>query len=206
MIIVGLTGGIATGKSTVGELFEEDYGARRIDADQVSRYVVQPGMPALKAIVDAYGADVLQSDGTLDRAALRSLVFASPAARKELEAITHPAIRQEIARRIALALESGVQVTLVEAALLVETGTYKIYPELFVVTCEPATQLLRIQQRDGVSEEAAAKIIAAQMPTAEKEAVATRVIRNDGDLNQLRREVQAAWDDLASRYRSLNRP
>jgi dephospho-CoA kinase len=197
MRVVGLTGGIASGKSTVGRLLAEK-GVPVIDADQVARDVVAPGEPALAALVDAFGEHILAPDGTLDRPRMRAAMTADPTVRERLSAITHPAIRAAIAQRLATLAADGTDVAVVEAALLVETGSHRMYPQLIVVSCAPETQLARLVARDGTTEEAARDLIATQLPLADKEAVATVVIRNDGDLDALRAATADAWDALST--------
>lgn len=192
MRLIGLTGGIATGKSTVGRLLRER-GATVIDADVVAREVVEPSTPTLAALVDALGEDILDASGRLDRTALRSRIATEPETRATLNAITHPAIQQVMAERVAQAMQDGAEVVVVEAALLVETGSYAIYPELWVVTCSPSTQRERLMARDGMTEEAADALIATQLPLADKEAVATTLLRNDGDPDQLAAAVDQAF-------------
>lgn len=190
--LIGLTGGIASGKSTVGRLLAEQHGAVLIDADQVARQVVEPGQPALAALVEALGSGILTADGQLDRAAMRQRISEEPATRSTLEGITHPAIRDAMLGQVQRAFGRGAELVVVEAALLVETGSYKHYPELWVVSCSEATQLERLVGRDGMSEEAARKLIATQLPAKEKEAVATTVIRNDGSAEDLAQAVARA--------------
>lgn len=198
MIPVGLTGGIASGKSAVARMLRER-GVPVIDADQVSRRVVEPGEPALDAIVARFGEEVLLPDGRLDRAALGRIVFADPEARRALEAITHPAIRAEVARWLQAQAEAGAAAAVVEAALLVEGGGYRLYPELIVVTCDPRTQLARLLARDELDEAAARQRLAAQLPSAEKARHATEHIVNDGSLADLERAVEAAWARILGR-------
>lgn len=197
MRVVGLTGGIATGKSTVARILR-DLGVPVVDADQVAREVVQPGQPALARIVEAFGPDVLDSTGQLDRATLRQRVTHDAEARRALESITHPAIRERMAERLVALAQRGEPAAVVEAALLVETGSYRQYPALIVVTCDPELQLRRLMARDATSEADARAIIAAQLPLADKEAVATHVIRNDGDVSALRRQTQDVWRDIVA--------
>ena len=192
MRLIGLTGGIASGKSTVGRLLAEQHGATVIDADQVSRDIMQPGSPTLLAVLDALGHHLADDAGVLDRAALRAHIIADADARRTLEGITHPAIRTTILERIQQAVQTGAELIVVEAALLVETGSYRQYPELWVVTCDPVTQLERLTGRDGMDEPSARALIATQAPLADKEAVATTVIRNDGSLQDLERAVRDA--------------
>lgn len=196
MTVVGLTGGIGTGKSTVAALLR-DRGAAVIDADQVARDVVAAGQPALAQIVAAFGAEVLAPDGTLDRAAMRARIGRDPDARRTLEAITHPAIRAAIDARLAALAAAGAPLAIVEAALMVETGSYRLYDQVVVVTCAPERQLARVMARDGGDEAQARAIIGAQLPLAEKERVATHLIRNNGELVDLERQVDQLWAALS---------
>ena len=194
-VIVGLTGGIATGKSTVAAILRE-LGAVVIDADLVSRDVVRPGSEGLVAIVAAFGDSVLTSDGELDRPKLREIVVADPDRRRQLERITHPLIRAEIANRVKDAVLGGASSVFVEAALLVETGGAALYPHLWVVTCAPEVQRHRLMARESCDEETALAWISTQMPLEEKVRHATQVVVNDGDVDQLRRRVSRAFDVL----------
>ena len=196
MRVLGLTGGIACGKSTVARRFREAWDITVVDADQAARTVVEPGTPALVALVRAFGSDILGPDGTLDRAAMRTRIIHDADARKTLEAITHPAILGAVASSLSTAAAAGASVGMVEAALLVETGGYKRYDGLVVVTCQASTQLHRVMARDGVDEAAARAIIATQLPLSDKEAVADWVIRNDGDLQALYEQVDALAQEL----------
>ncbi|MFT6145673.1 MAG: dephospho-CoA kinase [Myxococcota bacterium] len=191
MRLIGLTGGIATGKSAVGRLLGA-HGATVIDADSVAREVVEPGTSTLTALVDALGAGILDEAGRLDRRALRARIASEPETRATLNRITHPAIQLAMAQRVAEAMTAGVQLVVVEAALLVETGSYILYPELWVVTCTPATQRARLMARDGMTEVGADAMIATQLPLADKEAVSTTLLRNDSDAAALAAAVDAA--------------
>jgi len=188
--VVGLTGGIATGKSTVGRRLAE-LGLPVIDADQVAREVVEPGQPALDALVAAMGEGILDADGRLDRAAMRARIASDPDAKKQLEAVTHPAILSTILTWLQARAAAGAEVAVVEAALMVETGSYRNYPVLLIVTCDPADQLARLMARDGMGEVDARRLIGTQLPLADKEAVATHVIRNDGTREELLAKVDA---------------
>ncbi len=194
MRLIGLTGGIATGKSTVARLLRA-HGAVTIDADQVARLVVEPGKPALDAVVSAFGQDVLLPDGTLDRASMRQRIATDPAAKTTLERITHPAILHEITRQVTALGDSGARVIVVEAALMVESGSYRNYPDLLVVTTQPEVQRRRLVARDGPA--LADALIAAQAPLAEKEAKATWIVHNDGDLQALETELDRIWPALS---------
>ncbi len=194
---VGLTGGIASGKTTVSNLFAA-LGVPVIDSDEIARAVVAPGEPALQAIARRFGAEVLQADGSLDRRRLRSLAFADPAARRDLEAITHPAIRAEMDRRSAAA---GGDYQVLAIPLLVEGGGRGRVDRVLVVDCPEDLQLRRVMARDGSSAPEARAMIAAQASRAARLAVADDVILNDGDLGALREQVQR----LHAQYRAAAR-
>lgn len=197
--VLGLTGGIACGKSTVADLFRE-HGVEIVDADRVARDVVAKGTPGLAAIVDAFGEEMLLPDGTLDRRRLGGVVFADAEKRKQLEAITHPLIAQEGMRRIAELQTSDAPYLLYEAALLVEGGSHENFPGLVVVTADPEIQLARLMERDGSTEEEARARIESQLPLARKEALADVVIRNDGHLQHLREAVDDAHRRIMGRF------
>jgi dephospho-CoA kinase len=193
--VIGLTGGIASGKSTVARMLAE-MGATIVDADQVARDVVRPGQPALTAIVAAFGAEILTSAGELDRQRLAARVFADPAARRELERITHPSISEATARRVADFEARGVPVVVYEASLLVEGGEHRGLAGLIVVAAPEAVQLRRMQERDGLSPEEAARRLAAQAPLRDKVAVADYVIDGSAPMETTRAQVAAAWSDI----------
>jgi dephospho-CoA kinase len=191
---IGLTGGIASGKSTVGRSFRA-LGATVVDADEVAREVVARGSDGLAEIVDAFGAGVLAADGALDRKALAAIVFEDEGARRRLERITHPRIFARSMQLMAEAAGRGDALAIYEAALLVENGSYKMMQALVVVAAQEATQIARVCARDGVDEAAARARLAAQLPLDQKVAVADYVIWNDGDRDALEartREVHAA--------------
>lgn len=192
MKIIGLTGGIATGKTTVARFLEE-LGAAVIDADQLSRDVVAPGSPALAKIVELFGSAVLAPDGSIDRQAVRGLVFGDPLKRKQLEAIMHPAIKVVSEQRLAAARAHGAAVAVYMAPLLIEAQATDRVDEVWVVTLRPEVQLERLMARDRCSREQAGQIIAAQMPLAEKEGYGVVVIDNSGSLEKTRDQVRAAW-------------
>ena len=178
--LVGLTGGIGTGKSTVAGLFAAR-GVPVMDADVLARDVVAPGQPAAADIAAAW-PDAIAANGRVDRKRLGAIVFSDPAARARLEAITHPRI-QELSRARAAALSAaGHTFALYEASLLVESGRWRELDGLIVVTASPATQIARVVRRDGVSEDQAHARLRAQLPQDDKVRVATHVIDNDGDL------------------------
>jgi dephospho-CoA kinase len=196
MLTVGLTGGIAVGKSTVMQTFAE-LGAVCFDADAIARSVVEPGRPALAAVARAFGPSVLFDDGTLDRAALGEIVFASPERRRDLEAILHPPIIAEQDRLIAeVRATSPDAIVIVDAALMIESGGYKRFDVVVVVHCTPEVQRERLIARNGLSAEEAERRISAQMPQSEKLTYATLAIDTSGTFDDTRQRTEAAWCEL----------
>jgi len=183
---IGLTGGIASGKSTVANLFAA-LGITIVDTDLLAREVVAPGSALLPRIAEHFGADVLQKDGSLDRAALRSRVFENPAERQWLERLTHPAIRELTDKRCESATSDYV---IVAIPLLVETAGAERFDRVLVVDCSPEIQLARLQARDGTTRAEAQRMLAAQATREQRLAVADDVITNDGDLAALREQVE----------------
>jgi dephospho-CoA kinase len=198
MRVIGLTGGIASGKSTAARTLME-LGARIVDADQVARDVVAPGQPALAEIVRSFGREMLQADGTLDRKKLGGVVFADPEKLRTLNAITHPRIGLETQARLAKLREEGVPVAVYEAALLVENGAHRGLDGLIVVACDEATQLRRLVGRDGYTEAEARARIAAQAPVADKVAAATWVVDTSGPLVETRQHLARVWEEILSK-------
>jgi dephospho-CoA kinase len=202
-LLVGLTGGIATGKSTVTRTFQE-LGCVVIDADVLAREVVEPGEPAHRAIVDEFGPEVVLPDGGLDRKKLGAIVFAEPASRRRLEAITHPEIRARFTRRLeALEAEGFDGIVIFDAPVMIESGNYRNMDRLVVVATDATTQAARLQARDVIGDEEAQRKIGSQMPVAEKAKLADYVIDNSGDraatAEQVRRVHEALRADLAAR-------
>ncbi len=192
MKIIGLTGGVATGKSTVAKQLTS-LGAIIIDADQLSRDAVAPGTPGLARITELFGPALLLPDGTLNRQALRALVFNDTVKRRQLEAILHPAIRELAEQHLAHARTGGAAVVVYMAPLLIEAGATDRVDEIWVVSVRPEVQLERLMARDRCSREQAAQIIAAQMPLVEKERYGVVVIDNSGSPEETREQVIAAW-------------
>ncbi len=179
-LLVGLTGGIATGKSTVAETLRS-LGAEVIDADQLARDVVAPGEPALAEIVREFG-DVRNADGTLDRKKLGAIVFHDSARRKRLEAITHPAIRDRFLARVTEQAARGYEgLVFFDAPVMIESGNYRNMDRLVVVFTDAATQRARLMARDGMAAGEATARIATQMPVVDKAKLADYVIDNTGD-------------------------
>lgn len=199
---IALTGGVASGKSTVARLFQA-LGAKLIDTDQIAREVVAPGTPALAQLAHRFGPGILQADGTLDRSRLRDIVFADPAARADLEAITHPAIRERVT---ALCASVGGPYQIVAVPLLVETNTQRNYDRVLVVDCDPALQVARLMQREGMRREEAQRILAAQAPRAARLAVADDVLPNDTDIAALAPKVESLHQRYLQLGRSLSAP
>ena len=199
MLKVGLTGGIAVGKSTVMSVLAE-IGAVCFDADAIARSVVEPGTPGLAAVVTEFGPEVLAPDGTLDRAALGRVVFADAARRSRLEAILHPPIIAEQDRLIAEAIARDPSaIVVVDAALMIESGGYKRFDALVVVHCDAEVQIERLMRRNGITREEALERIAAQMPQAEKLRYADYTIDTSGRLDDTRRRTEAVWAELVAR-------
>ena len=198
MLTVGLTGGIGSGKSTVSALLAS-YGAAVVDADLLAREVLAPGTPGLGAVVEAFGPDVLLSDGGLDRPALGSIVFGDPAQLARLNAIVHPLIAQLTAERFAAAAASGTAVLVHDVALLVENGLAASYDEVVVVVAGREAQLDRLVRLRGLTATDALTRMAAQVSDTRRLAVATRVLHNDGPPEALEAQVQALWAQLRRR-------
>ncbi|MFN2451172.1 MAG: dephospho-CoA kinase [Candidatus Dormibacteria bacterium] len=193
MRVIGLTGGIASGKSTVAAMLAE-HGAVVVDADRLAREVVAPGQPALAEVVATFGGQVLQPDGALDRTALGRLVFADDAARRRLEAITHPPVRTLMAQRVAEAVTcSGAPLVVADIPLLFEGGRGHEFSGVLLVAATEATQLRRLQERDGLDDAAARQRLAAQLPMEEKRRRATWVIDNDAALPATRAALDRWW-------------
>lgn len=194
-LLVGLTGGIATGKSTVAAVFRR-LGAVVIDADQLARDVVAPGEPALVEIAREFGPEVLRPDGTLDRKRLGAIVFGDADRRRRLEAITHPAIRARfLARLQALTDEAFDGLVVFDAPVMIESGGYRAMDRLVVVVTDEVTQLARLMARDGIGRDEALDRVRSQMPLADKATLADHVIDNSGDraaTEARAREVHAA--------------
>lgn len=191
--VIGLTGGIASGKSTVARFFEE-HGVPVIDADQLARVAVMPGSPSIERISATFGVGVIATDGTLDRKRLAALVFGSENKRRQLEAILHPEIRRLAEDRIAQASADGHRLLVYMAPLLIEAGATDRVDEIWVVTVRTDVQLERLMKRDGVAREEALKIIASQMPLEEKALHGKVVIDNSGTPEQTRRILEDIWE------------
>ena len=194
MKVIGLTGNIACGKSVVASMFQE-LGASIIDADQVARLVVEPGQPAWKEIVERFGEEVLNPDGTINRNQLGEIVFRDGEKREELNRITHPRIIGKIKELIEEHRNEGAGVVIVEAALIAEKGGMKpIISDLIVVMADEETQMKRLTQMVGLSREEALLRIKSQMSISEKVKHATYVIDNSANLEETREQVKKVWE------------
>ena len=206
MLLVGLTGGIGSGKSEVSRRLAA-LGAVVGDADKIAREVVEVGTPGLEQIVEAFGPEVLAADGSLDRDALAARVFGDEPARQRLNAIVHPLVGARTMELIAAAAADDPHAVVVnDVPLLVEGGLADRYEVVLVVAADPQTQLRRLVEQRGMSEADAKARIAAQAPLADKLAVADIVINNDGDLDALDDQVQQVWRDLTERAGRTTRP
>ncbi|TVX92350.1 dephospho-CoA kinase [Paenibacillus agilis] len=187
---IGLTGGIASGKSTVSQLFVH-YGARLVDADRIAREVVLPGSAVLEQIAERFGSEMLLPDGTLDRKRLGQVIFQDPVERRALEQITHPTIRKQmISQMQQYELEEPKRLVVVDVPLLYESGLDELLQEVVVVYVPPAVQLERLKQRDQLTDEEAHKRIHAQMSLEEKRERADWIIYNDKDRTETERQVR----------------
>jgi dephospho-CoA kinase len=196
-LIIGLTGGIASGKSTVGSMLVE-LGARLVDADAVAREIVLPGEPALAAIASLFGQAVLQPDGMLNRSALGGIVFRDPEALAKLEAITHPAIRKRMWDRIhTYAEESPTGLIIGDVPLLYETKQESLYEGVMVVYVPEEQQITRLMMRNAMPEEEARRRVSLQLDIEEKRRRADWVIDNSGTLVATREQVLRFWNSQA---------
>jgi dephospho-CoA kinase len=197
VLLVGLTGGIGSGKSTVARLLEKR-GAVVFDADLLAREAVEPGTPGHAAVIERFGADVLAPGGELDREALASIVFADPAARRDLEQIVHPEVRRLFAEG-SEAYRDTDRVVVFSAPLLVETGMHTAFEVLVVVSATVATQIERLMRQRGMSEPSIRARIDAQAPLEDKAAAADFLVDNEGSLDELESQVERLWNDLSAR-------
>lgn len=197
MKLIGLTGGIASGKSTVSAILRQ-LGAHVIDADALAREIVKPHQPAWNEIVNSFGNGILQSDQTLDRKKLRKLVFDEPNARKHLEAITHPKIRRLAQEKIAEYAATGAPLVVYEAPLLFETGVHLWLRPVILVACDPAVQKRRLRQRDNLNEAEIEQHLRAQMNLDEKRKLADYVIENNGTREDLESTVNRLVQTILS--------
>lgn len=197
MRLIGLTGGIGSGKSTVSRVLAEA-GALVIDADHITHQLEERGRSVWRDIAEAFGWSVLLADGRLDRKKLGRRVFSDDNEREKLNRLVHPAVQAEIRLRVEEADVSGVRAAVLDVPLLIEGGLYRLCDQVWVVFVEPDQQAARICQRDGVRQETAWQRIAAQMPLSQKVEYADVIIDNRGDLNKLEEVVRNLWESVAA--------
>jgi len=201
MLVVGLTGGVASGKTTVSRILEQE-GAYLIDADLIARELVQPQTPTWSELIRVFGREILEKDESINRKALADRVFSCPQKRGQLEKILHPQISREIDRRIEeIRKKDPEAVVVVDAALLVETGAHRRMDKLIVVTATEAQQVERLGRRTGAAPQEARGILSAQMPLAEKLNVADFIIRNEGTLEETIRRTKEIFRELKTNAR-----
>ncbi|MCR5662060.1 MAG: dephospho-CoA kinase [bacterium] len=191
--IIGLTGGIASGKSCAADILREK-GAAIVDADVVSRELVYPGSPLLEKLEEAFGSDIILADGNLDRARLASLAFADDISLETINSIMHPAIWKEIFRQIDKAAENA-RVVVLAAPLLLEHGAEAIVDSVWVTDVTPEIQLERLIARDKLNNDEAQRRIAAQMPLDKKAALADVLLDNNGNKENLRAQIEIEWEE-----------
>jgi dephospho-CoA kinase len=193
--LVGLTGGIASGKSTVATMLRE-LGAKIINADDLGRAIVQPGKEAWKEIVAAFGTEVLRPDRAIDREKLRTTIFQDATARKRLDSITHPRIRALAQARAQELAAKGAAIVIYEAPLLFENEAHLWLRPVILVACDDFLQRRRLKARDRLNDAEIEQHIKAQMPLSEKRALADFVIENNGDLDDLKKQVKDVWEKI----------
>ena len=195
-VVIGLTGGIASGKSVVSQMLAE-HGALVIDADKVGHEAYAPGSGCYETVVEAFGRDIIAADGSIDRKALGGKVFGDPSQRKRLEGIVWPWMRATMERRLAKLRDEGVPVVVLEAAVLIEADWTPIVDQVWLVVVSPEIARERIMSRNGLTPEQADARINAQLTNDERAKHAQVVIDNSGTLDELRQRVDAAWERLA---------
>lgn len=196
MFVIGLTGGVASGKTTVLHILREE-GACVIDVDQIARDLVQPHTSAWNELVEVFGKEILEKDGSIRRKRLAAMVFSDPEQRERLNRILHPQIKEEIDRRLdEISQREPEGIIVIDAALLVETGDYRRMDKLIVVTSTEAQQIERLRQRNEMRPEQAREILSSQMALEEKLKVADIVIRNDGSLEETKRRAKEVFLEL----------
>ena len=193
MLVIGLTGGIGTGKSEVARILAE-LGAVVISADQIGHDAYSPGSEAWREVVEAFGTDILQPSGEIDRKRLGAIVFSDAQQLARLNSIMHPRMARMVVDRLERLRAEGVPVVVVEAAVLLEAGWDSLVDEVWVTDSPPEVVIQRVQARNGLGEAEVRKRISSQMPAAERRARATVVVDNSGDLAALQRTVRSLWD------------
>jgi len=195
MRVIGLTGGIGSGKSTVAVMLG-DLGARVVDADRIGHETYRPGSVGFARVVEAFGPGVVAADGSIDRRVLGAIVFGDPTALARLNSIVHPLIAAEISRQVAAARAGGDAPLVIEAALLIEAGWRSFIDQLWLVSVRPETAIARVVASRGLSADEVERRLRTQVPDAERRRLADVVIENDGTLAELRTQVERAWRAL----------
>jgi dephospho-CoA kinase len=196
MLIVGLTGGVASGKTAVSRVLKEE-GAYIIDADQIARELVQPRKPAWNELIRAFGKEILLVDGSIDRKKLADKVFADPEQRRVLNQILHRRIKEEMDRRTKeIGRRDPKAIVVIDAPLLIELGEHRGLDKLIVVTTRQTQQIERLKDRDGTSPQEALRILSSQMPLEEKAELADFVIRNEGSLEETKKRAKEVFEEL----------
>jgi dephospho-CoA kinase len=198
MKIIGLTGGVGSGKSTVAEMLRE-MGAEVVDADQAAHAVYAPGTPGFDAVVREFGPEFVREDGAIDRQRLGALVFNDESALRRLNAIVHPLVREWMAARTAEAAERGAEIVIQDVPLLYENGLEGLFSSVVLVYAPEAVQLDRLINSRGLPPDRARSMIAAQMPIEEKRRRAHHVIDNSGSREETRRQVEEVWAQMSGR-------
>jgi len=196
MLIVGLTGGVASGKTGVSQILREE-GAYLIDADQIARELVQPHTATWNELIKVFGKEILQEDGTIHRKRLAAKVFSDPEQRNLLNQILHPRIKAEMNKGVKeIGQKDPDAIVVIDAALLIELGDHREMDKVIVVTSTEKQQIERLKKRDGVDQEEAQRVLSSQMPLEEKMKVADFVIRNEGSFEETRRRVKEVFQEL----------
>jgi len=194
-LVVGVTGGIATGKTTVARMFE-DLGAKVISADDIVHRILEPGTEVWERVLREFGREVLKPDGNIDRSKLGEIVFRDPVKRSRLEAMTHPPVLDYLQKEADSFRRSGRGVLILEIPLLIEAGALRMVDKVLVVTAEQESQISRLEKRYGISRDEAMLRISSQLPLAEKVRYADWVISAEGTLDSTKKQVERVWSDV----------